>query len=81
MNWNHIYFMMTDRDFIPPISVTNSICACSEETLKRFDSLPFQNKVCIVRNEEYTKRYQSCIAALFTFPFYRFWCDDHGTDR
>lgn len=60
IDWNHVYLMMTDRDFIPPVSVTKSICACSEKTLKRFDALPFQNKVCIVRNQEYAERYQSC---------------------
>lgn len=60
INWNHVYFMMTDRDFTPPVSVTKLISACSEETLKRFDDLPFQNKVCIVQSREYAERYQSC---------------------
>ena len=60
INWDHVYFMMTDRDFIPPVSVTKSICSCSEETIKRFDNLPFKNKVCIVQSREYAERYQSC---------------------
>lgn len=60
IDWDHVYFMMTDRDFVPPVSITRSICACSEETLKRFDNLPFQNKVCIVQNEKYAERYKSC---------------------
>ena len=60
INWNHIYFIMTDRDFIPPVSVTKSVCACNEEVIKRFNNLPFHNKVCIVQNEKYVKKYSAC---------------------
>lgn len=60
INWEHIYLMMTDRDFLPPVSITKSINACDEDVIKRFDELPFENKVCIVKNKEYAEKYKSC---------------------
>lgn len=60
IDWDHSYFIMTDRDFVPPISVTKTICACSEETIRKFNNLPFQNKVCIVQNKNYVQKYESC---------------------
>ena len=53
IDWNHVYFMMTDRDFTPPVAFTKTIQACEEDVIQRFDSLPFQNKICIVQNPAY----------------------------
>lgn len=60
IEWDHIYLMMTDRDFIPPVSITKKIDACDETTIERFDALPFRNKACIVKDSKYTEKYKSC---------------------
>lgn len=60
IDWEHIYFIMADRDLIPPSTFNKPIYACDEETIQRFDSLPFKNKVCIVKNSIYSERYASC---------------------
>lgn len=60
IDWDNVYFIMTDRDFIPPVSITNTIQACDEDDIRKFDLLPFTNKICIVRNADYVKKYESC---------------------
>lgn len=64
IDWDHIYFIMTDRDFIPPVSATKSICSCGEAVLQRFNQLPFENKVCIVKDEKYAQKYECCYQLL-----------------
>lgn len=60
INWDNIYIIMTDRDFIPPVSITKIIQSCEEKDIQKFDSLPFVNKVCIVSNADYVNKYKSC---------------------
>lgn len=60
IQWNNVVFIMTDRDFVPPISVNHTIQACDEDTIRRFEELPFKRKVCIVQNQAYKAKYASC---------------------
>lgn len=60
IQWEQMYFIMTDRDFVPPVSVNPVIKACDEETIRRFDALPFTNKVCMVQSPELVRKYSSC---------------------
>ncbi len=47
INYDNIYIMMTDRDFIPPKKGTNS---CGRAVLEMFDRLPYK-KVCFTAEE------------------------------
>lgn len=47
IHWDNLYFMMTDRN------------DCTEEQIKRFDSLPYQNKI-IFTSESYPQ-YRSAV--------------------
>lgn len=60
INWNNLFIIMTDRDFIPPVKNNVEITSCSEEVLKKFDNLPFKDKICIVKNKRYCNKYKSC---------------------
>lgn len=71
IDWDHLCFIMTDRDFIPPFSLKNAAGFCGEDVLKEFDSLPFPHKVCFVKDAEFARKYASC--ALITKC-----CDHHS---
>ena len=60
INWKHLCVMMTDRDFIPPFCTSQPANYCGEDVLKKFEMLPYEHKVCHVKNAEHSKRYSSC---------------------
>lgn len=61
IDWNHICFMMTDRDFVPPFSLDQAAEFCGEDVLQAFDALPWSHKVCFVKDRQFAKRYPSCV--------------------
>ena len=60
INWDHICFIMVDRDIIPPVSKTGGAKFCGEKTIKGFNDLPYKNKVCFVKDPKLCKKYDSC---------------------
>ena len=60
INTENIFFIMTDRDVKPPAYSEDSYRSCTEDTIKKFNMLPYNNKVCIVSNQEYVNKYECC---------------------
>lgn len=60
IDWDNLFIIMTDRDFIPPVPVGTGAGFCGEDTIRAFSALPYQNKVCLVKDSEYCKKYACC---------------------
>lgn len=60
IDWDNLYIIMTDRDFTPPVPVGTGADFCGEDTIQTFSELPYQNKVCLVKDAEYCRKYTCC---------------------
>lgn len=64
IDWDHLCLMMTDRDFTPPFSLKDAAEFCGENVLQAFDSLPCPDKVCFVKEAEFSRKYASCVQVV-----------------
>ena len=60
IDWEHVMFMMTDRDFVPPVEKCVSPHFCGEEVIHAFSELPYPRKVCLVKDPIYCEKYSCC---------------------
>lgn len=60
IDWDNLFFIMTDRNFTPPVPAGNCADFCGEDTIRAFSALPYRNKVCLVKEPVYCEKYECC---------------------
>lgn len=59
INRDNLFIMMVDRELVPPFSERVTKC-CDVQTIQAFNELPFEHKVCFVKDFAFCQKYSSC---------------------